>query len=174
MNKLGELTNQQLFEIKQKFLREIPHPKLIVKQLKFLNVETPDLSEGSYAEPEQLAENLNTYISNLMQLKLSISNAASGLDLGSNLVQLHALQSQLIAKLSSYCPESYELFEEDGIKQSDPFDVYSYIKELGTQGLQENEIKDYLCKQFELADPAQFTELAKGVVRARKIIAHGR
>ncbi|MEZ4923376.1 MAG: hypothetical protein R2780_09420 [Crocinitomicaceae bacterium] len=162
------ITEQDLFEIKQKFLREIPHPKLIQKQIDRLKAfHCSEYVEHLEYEME-LMPFMESYLGALMPLKLRISNAQSGDELLTALAQLQSFQLLLIKKLSAYY--IYDVKVDDGsVKQSDPFDVYLYMKELQLANVKENEIKDYLWQQFAKNDPNLFSDFAKGVLRARKI-----
>src|SRR5690606_15342617 len=100
---------EQIFEIKQKFLREIPHPKLIMKQINRLD-EQPvseeevvkiDFSDGLLLFLEQ-------YMSTLLEIKLKIANAAEAVELRKYLINLYFLQQQLITNLSVYYPANQQ------------------------------------------------------------------
>ena len=166
------MTEEELFEIKQKFLREIPHPKLIQKQINHLNEKRTDevLLENPIDESKDILSFFNNYIRILLALKLKIANAKDDNELYGFLKELYQLQLTLIKYLSDLLPEKID-FDDRNIKQSDPFDIYVYVKELKDQNVKENDINDYLCGQFEL-EPVRYSELAKAVLRARKIVAY--
>ena len=171
MNKLlvlATLSNQDLFEIKQKFLREIPHPKLILKQINKLSGQK-DISGLTEMDPKiDLKDYLKEYLNQLMPLKLNISNARSEMDLKRALQQLYCLQNGLIQKLYTYFTTDVEI-DDSEIKQSAPMDVYIYLKEIESQNVKESDIKNYLCRQFKNDQFNKFTDLAKAVLQARKI-----
>lgn len=167
------MTEEALFELKQKFLRDIPHPKLILKQIERLKVHDPEQFESVDFEPNQpLREFLKEYIDAILDLKLKVSRAQEANVLSKQLIVLRCWQLELINKLSHYCPER-EGVPDDEIKQSDPFDAYAYLKELNVSEIQENEIKNYLCARID-QDPDAYSELLNGVLRARKIVEYGR
>lgn len=164
------MKEEQLFEIKQKFLQIIPHPKLIQKQIDRLKEFEQKEDEQGFIEIDlnaSLASIFEQYISELLKLKLKIANSTGGTELYINLCNLKKAQNNLIKSLISYYPENC-VVDDSSVKQSDPFDVYALLKELQEEKINENEIKDYLCKQFE-ADTVMLSELAKAVLRARKI-----
>ena len=164
------MTEEQLFEIKQKFLQVIPHPKLIQKQierLKKFELDGIPIKEIALQRKGTLQNFLSDHISESLNMKLKIANAKNGGDLYQYLCVLKKQQNLLIQKLISYFPQNVEV-NDSSIKQSDPFDTYVYLKELKDQNVKENEIKDYLCTQFR-KEPSMQSELAKGVLRARKI-----
>ena len=167
---LSNLSEEAIFEIKQKFLREIPHPKLIQKQINRLKeFELEGMMRINYEldQHSDLIDFFKQYIAALMTLKLNISNANDGVVLFRHLCNLKNLQETFIKNLTLYHPENCS-GDDSEIKQSDPFDAYTYLKELQVQNVQENEIKHYLCTQFEQA-PESYSELAKAVLRAKKI-----
>ena len=168
------MTEETLFEIKQKFLREIPHPKLIQKQIDRLKEFEKEgmradvhLSQGEL----KLIPFLENYIAVILTLKLGISNAVDGSALLSSLINLNSVQLALIAKLASCMPEEAE-FEGEKIKQSNPIDAYKLLKELTDNGVDDKDLKDYLCTQLEKG-PEGYTELTKSVIQAKKIEEHG-
>ena len=168
---MKELTADQLFEIKQKFLQEIPHPKLIQKQLDkltFYQSTTSSNSSLKEAEDMELTPFLAWYIQELMDVKLQISNASDGLKLYEAIDQLLQIHNLLIKKLYNYFPENTSAKDEQ-IKQSDAIDAYIIWKELQSSKVTENEIKDYLCSQFE-QETESYSEFTKAVLRARKIV----
>lgn len=164
------MNTEDLFEIKQKFLRTIPHPKLILKQILRLKsefeVEELTLTDSS------LVEVLTDYIDQEMRLKLGIANAQDAESLSSLLISLMNLHNSLIAKLASY--STSDLIIPSTIKMSDPFDAYALLKSLKALDLNETEIKQYLCTAQDASTDKMNTELYIAVVRAKKIEDHGR
>ena len=59
------------------------------------------------------------------------------------------------------------------VKISTPFDAYEILKFLGSEKLEENQIKPYLYTQIT-SGPAQENPLLLACVRAEKIENHGR
>ena len=95
------LTEDQLFEIKGKFLQQIPHPKLIQKQIDRLrDYKLNDITQGTIEldEDANLSVFLEQYISNTLALKLEIANSKDGKILFLSLVNLKELQERLIKK----------------------------------------------------------------------------
>jgi hypothetical protein len=164
------LSEDQLFEIKQKFLRTIPHPKLILKQILRL-----DKGFSFKAGPKVSASNLIDYIEGyeieLLAIKLKISNAKDDTALLTVLVDLLSSQYSLIQKLASYCPKLENELEYK-IKMSDPFETYAIFKFLKEEELKESEIKNYLYKELENDRAKEPSVLAVSVLRAKKITAN--
>jgi hypothetical protein len=168
---LKQLSSEQLFEIKQKFLQQIPHPKLIRKQIMVL--ERDAVNEINAVLPLNSKNDLlvffEGYMASLLSLKLSISNSKTADILRKDLIELLALQNSLIEKLASYYPtKGVDMAFK--VKQSDPFDVYAFKKELEANELTENEIKNYLCQQVKNKENSGISELTKAVIRARTIL----
>ena len=166
------LSTEQLFSIKQKFLQHIPHPKLIKKQMdRLARSEDIDMTDDLSVEQQITALNLLDYLKlydkSVLQLKLQIANARESIDLYRSLYNLLQLQNNLIDTLAGYltdCP-----YEEEGIKQSDPFDTHAMAKEIEGKELKESEIKPYLCKQFSNEQVSDYSVLGTAVIRAKKI-----
>ncbi|UKN02672.1 hypothetical protein K6119_03985 [Paracrocinitomix mangrovi] len=164
-----------LFDVKQKFLREIPHPKLIQKQIDYLQVKFQLVETDNVFKPidtASLVDFFEEYISLLMPLKLRVSNAKDAAKLNSQLLKLKHLQQNLIENLAALVEEiDFDIEKYSSVKQSEPFDVYQFSKELKEKALKtDNEIKDYLCQQIESKEAEELSELTKGVVRAVKIL----
>jgi hypothetical protein len=168
---LTDLSKEALFEIKQKFLRVVPHPKLISKQLNKLGVQEDEVRPISSSG--DMIVFMRYYLDTLMPLKLGIANGKTSEEIGKKILDLLHLQRSLIHELSSCFPEVIMEIDDSQIKQSSPFDVYQYIKELQGLHIGQDEIKQYLCEQFKKNDPSEFSEFAKGVLRARKIEGNG-
>lgn len=167
------MTEEELFQIKQKFLREIPHPKLISKHIDRLAEVQSDSRELIALETGlELKMYLEKYLQDTLALKLRIANAASAKILRSELLSLYRVQLGLIQKLYQYYPQN-AAYEDDHIKQSEAFDVHALIKELNREKISENQINNYLYQQFNEA-PESYSELTKAILRAAKIQNHGR
>lgn len=163
----------QLFEIKQKFLREVPHPKLITAQLKRLGVSDVVSHDKIKLSQQSLPHYLEKYLNDLMPLKLKISNANSKEELAELLLQLLHKQTRLIRVLASFYPDEVKMNDAD-VKQSERMDVYAVLKELQEHQLEsENEINTYLCKRLETAEKNDLSGLTRLVVQAKKIVNHG-
>ncbi len=171
-------SKQQLFDTKQKFLREIPHPTLIIKHLKAAakNADLPPAVYPSFAinvevDASPLKVYLEVTIQNQLTLKHKISLAQSFADLHAALLELLKLQLQFFTKLASYItppiPNDLKF-----IKLSEPTDPYELLKTLNSQKLEENEINHYLCSEMKTANFHQ-NLLVIGCLRAFKIKEHG-
>ncbi|MFT4600781.1 MAG: hypothetical protein ACI857_000958 [Arenicella sp.] len=170
-----KLDEQELFDIKQKFLREIPHPILIQKQIDRLSKKAEDSfghQEVEFSQRE-LESFLKEYTLVLMPIKLSVSNAQTGEALRRALSSLLFCQNKLISKLSEYVIAfNSEKFKD--IKMSTTIDVYAIQKFISENSLKESEINAYLCSAFEKADSESISILTESVVRAKKIEDYGK
>lgn len=169
-HKITRLNAEEIFEIKQKFLRTVPHPKLILKQINRLNKSY--VPEPAVISKLNLKVFLEKYISDELSLKLTISNAKETESLERALISLMDLHSSLISKLADYYSPVFT--EEPAIKQSDSFDVYNILKNLNEFDLHETEIKKYLCDELKTASLKTISPLGIAVVRAKKIETYGR
>lgn len=163
---------QLLFDVKQKFLREIPHPTIIRKNAERLasSVSLELNFEKQVLVTDVSLENfLENTISELMTIKLKVSNSQNAEELAHSLLQLWKVQSKLIARLASYeIDNRHESFTT--VKMSDPLDPYKILKYLRSSLIRESEINDYLCRAFEKLDSEPLSILTEAVVRAKKII----
>ncbi len=170
----------QLFEQKQKFLREIPHPKLILKEIKKLE-HTLNLQEKSQLNysvvviteevlKQELEAFLEGYISDQLQLKHKVSIAQSASELHAVLISLYQFQVMLLKKLQSYVSKTL-IIEDKEIKMSTSIDAYNILKRIRELNLKEKEIKDYLCDVIK-AQKKPFDTLVENCLRANKIISH--
>ncbi|MEX1001837.1 MAG: hypothetical protein WDZ35_06970 [Crocinitomicaceae bacterium] len=168
---MESISEEELFQIKQKFLQHIPHPKLIRKQLRllsrFVNKETKP-EQNKLPLDMELGDYLNQYTALLLQLKLKIANTRNAEPLFSYLNELLNLHERYIQKLLTYLPDCD--YDESSIKQSDPFDAHTLSTELKANTLSDNEIMPYLCKQFSGCTANDYSELGKAVIRAKKIL----
>lgn len=163
----------RLFEVKQKFLREIPHPLLIEQQLKRLDTAPVQKHPTVDVQLEGTLENsLSTYLDKLMPLKLAISNAPSVRSLVVHLTQLYQLHRAMIERLATYCPPVEER-ELEAIKISPPFDAYAILTFLKTKAIDDSEIKPYLCYALTVVDRTRDSVLTTSVLRAKKIMSRG-
>jgi pseudouridine-5'-phosphate glycosidase len=173
---------EEIFAIKQKFLQTIPHPKLIVKQIK----RVEQIIENQGAVALEVAENpmvdielsinldifLEEYTNQLLKLKLQIANSSRAQILRNYLVTLEKLQNQLITKLAQYAPKDTENVGVE-VKMSTPFDVYEILKFIQAEKLEENQIKPYLYAQITGLS-SELNPLLIACIRAEKIEQHGR
>lgn len=168
---------QELFEIKQKFLREIPHPTLINKYFKMTG---SNLTEGLVFDSLKLVDELQEleltvflthYLEDLMKLKLALSNASEKITLNGLIERVFYVQFNLLWKLASYLPEE-DVLEED-VKVSTSIDPHLILKFVKERNLQEKEIKGYLCAELAGNDKNESPVLID-FIRARKIIRNGR
>lgn len=159
------MNTEELFAIKQKFLSTIPHPKLILKQIKRLD---PSFEPSDIALSESSLEPfLEDYIKNELELKLRIANAIGSVELADALITLMNLHNSLISKLAIYADQDAQ--EDTSILMSEPFAVYEILKELKNSGRIESEIKKYLWQ----SDNTSLIILKGAVLKARKIKNYG-
>jgi hypothetical protein len=166
----------ELFTIKTKFFREIPHPKLILKainQVEKLMNQTPmfDELEINYGQKD-LSEILKSHSEKIIALKTVIAHAEKPEEVFLALNELYQWHWSMIRRLALYLPE-HTTFSDEEIKQSDPIDSYSIYTFIKAAGLSENQIKTYICNELETTKPNQFSILTKCCLQCRKIVAHG-
>lgn len=181
INKLvTEELKLQLFEQKQKFLREIPHPKLILKEIKKLEqlLSLQEKNQLNYSVVvlteevlmQELVVFLEGYISDQLQLKHKVSIAQSASELYAVLTSLYQFQVALLKKLQCYVPQKV-MIDDKEIKMSNSIDAYNILKRIRELNLKEKEIKDYLCDVIK-AQKKPFDTLVENCLRANKIISH--
>jgi thymidine phosphorylase len=166
------MDDQQLFELKQKFLREVPHPTIIKNHIKRLDnsIGADEQINAVFVESESELENfLLEYQAKLMPIKLEVANGKGPEQLANSLLKLLKLQQNLIRKLGSYEIDSQsEKFKE--IKLSTAFDTHKLMKFLRSDNIKESEINAYLWTAFEQSNRTEYSILTEAVVRAKKII----
>jgi hypothetical protein len=169
-----------LFDLKQKFLRQIPHPKLIQSAIKKAArhhgshyEEQTLLSVKLNASHQQqlLADFLEETIARELRLKHQISQANSFGRLIEALEDLYLHQVQICLKLQSYVNVELSDQHKQAIKMSDPFDLYEILKsiekEMTNEAIQEVLQNELSQNTFEPG------VLATACIRAQKIIKHG-
>ncbi len=170
----------QLFEQKQKFLREIPHPKLILKEmrvLKRINNEL-DLTALTFDQIELITEQnenslesfLDHHIQDTLRIKQNVSQAQSVDLLFETLHVLFISHVVMLKKLQSYMTCFEEGIDQD-IKMSVPIDTYTVLKRIHELNLKENEIKDYLCNEIK-AQEKPLDAIVINCLRANKILSY--
>lgn len=165
-----------LFELKNKFLGPVPHPKLILKAIKQAYVKSGMIADKelvSYAhnrqfDPLHLDLFLQETVIDLLQIKHAISTAFSYHSLGVGLERLLVNHLNLIHKLDSYVSKSITN-EGESIKVSGSIDAYHILKMIQQRNLKDHEIKNYLCKQVDQDDSDELLEI---FLRANKIAQH--
>jgi len=172
---------EELFSIKSKFLREIPHPKLILKAIDQTKKLISDFNSTRESEhliqlPDKVFENnlknsLMQHSDFLLQLKLKISQAQLPGELYIALNELYFIHSSMIKQLSTYLPE-LESYPDSAIKISDSFDSYALSRFIETAQLNENEIKAYICNSILNKPALNFDMLTIACLRSKKIIEH--
>ncbi len=170
----------ELFEIKKLYLREIPHPTLIIKSIHRLtkNYALSSISLDLYQQSslglqekkEDLLPFLERYLQKNLQTKHSISMAETPLKLRHSLWILLYQQWIFFKKLQSYLPENVHLPDQD-LKMSSPTDAYEVIKWIQQRNLDESQIKDYLYTNI-LEKSTEFDSLTIACLRANKIILY--
>lgn len=180
-SELAEASEMALFQLKSKYLQQVPPLKLIDSQLKRIKKvrDAVDFFEPSvhpqikfkldYLNPKGLLEDeLKWYQNNISTIRLQIANAQLADDLLFWVEQLKNLQIHLFKVLSDvYLIEISDLNELD-VKISDPMDVYQIQKELSTLLLSKTEIKQYICTQLSDGLQSDFSPLVKSVIQAQK------
>ncbi len=166
----------ELFTIKTKFFREIPHPKLILKainQVEKLMNHTPmyDNRAIDFGQKD-LSDVLKLHSEKAVALKTALGHAEKPEEVFLALNELYHWQRSLILRLIQYLPEQVPLSDEE-IKQSDPIDSYDILTFIKANELAENQIKTYICNELETTKPDQFSILTKRCLQSRKIVANG-
>ena len=173
---MNEEEKYVLFELKNKFLGPVPHPKLILKAIKQAYVKSGYL-EGKepvyqalpcYFAALPLDLFLQKIITDLLQIKYAISIADSYLRLGEALEQLLINHLNLIHKLDSFVEKSISTGSES-IKVSPSIEAYHVLKMFQQRNLKDHEIKNYLCQQIDQDDSDELLEI---FLRANKIAQH--
>lgn len=163
------------FELKQKVLGEIPHPKLIVKYANQAGNKVgipPFLIRKEIFEIQSIAlvDFLENQLNKTLILKQKIANSVHFNQLNELLIELYKLQMLFFQQLKSYLPTDVK-FEDETIKMSLPIDPYQLLKRIRERNLNENEIKPYLYTQT-VTKVATTDELTAAFLRANKIIEH--
>ncbi|MBN4072602.1 hypothetical protein JYT74_01050 [Crocinitomix catalasitica] len=171
------MAERSLFELKQKFLSVVPHPKLIQSTIDRLGSENEDSdSESAIANQllgdiRNLQDFLTTYIDLLLTIRLEISNAQSEAALRIALIKLKNIHLTLIQRLVTYSKElefQYESSEE--LKLSEPIDAYKILRFVKDSFKDDNQIKDYLrsLNSEGIEDPKN--ALLNEIFRSKKIL----
>lgn len=165
----------ELFTIKTKFFREIPHPKLILKAINQVEklISIPPMLKNAEInfDRSNLADVLKSHSEKIYALKTSIAHAANPSDLFLALNELYEWQQALVIRLNQYLPvEANYDFPE--IKQSDPIDSYAVLTFITQHALAENQIKTYICNEVEAKNPKEFSILTRVCLQCRKIVAN--
>lgn len=170
----------ELFEVKKIYLREIPHPKLIIKSIQQLTKKysLSAISLDSFQQNalgineknEALLPFLERYLQKNLQTKHSISTAENPVKLTHCLNILLYEQWMFFLKLQSYLPENGNFPDQD-LKISSPIDAYDVIKWIQQRNLDESQIKDYLYTNI-LENSTEFDSLTIACLRANKIILY--
>jgi len=163
------------FDLKQKVLGEIPHPKLIVKYANQAGnkVGIPAFlmrKEIFHIQSITLVDFLENQLSQTLRLKQKIAHSGDYHQLNRLLIELYELQIHFFQQLKSYLPTDVK-FEDETIKMSLPIDPYQLLKRIRERNLNENEIKPYLYTRSVTKDDTT-DELTAAFLRANKIIEH--
>ena len=173
---MNEEEKYVLFELKNKFLGPVPHPKLIVKAIKQAYVKSGMIADkelvyhthNRHFDTLHLDLFLQEIVTDLLQIKHAISTADSYHRLGEGLERLLVNHLNLIHKLNSYVAKSITNVGES-IKVSGSIDAYHVLKMIQQRNLKDHEIKNYLCNQI---DQDNSDELLEIFLRANKIAQH--
>lgn len=173
---MNEQDKYTLFELKQKFLSAVPHPKLIAKamvqaQVK-AGVEVKDVKDDTptvaIINALDLRQFLDENITNLLLIKGKIALANDYHALAIALQSLYANHLHLIHKLNAYVPHALD-FSTEAIKMAVPIDAYQVLKIIQQRNLKDDEIKNYLCANINHGDSDELVEI---FLRANKIAHH--
>ncbi|MGB1103700.1 MAG: hypothetical protein ACPG21_08730 [Crocinitomicaceae bacterium] len=170
----------ELFDLKQKFLRLIPHPKLILSARKKASRYTMQSEQITEMSDVELGERdavlnahdfLNQRITEELSLKHRIALANTFDELEMLLSELFKFQVSLCLKLQAYLPKNSTGLNDQDIKMSEPFDlyeIYKTIKSLGT----DKEVREKIAA--EIKDTTfEKSAITKACLRANKIIRNG-
>lgn len=165
----------ELFAIKSKFFRDIPHPKLILKALNQVEkmVNYPPLVSDEVLPINSLEERLQHHSDRSYALKSAISRADRPETLYVCLQALYTLHQNLVDTLASFVPEGVTL-PETTIKQSDPLDSYKVLAFLKEAGLAEDQIKGYICAEMNKGLDEPLSLITRVCIQAVKINSNGR
>lgn len=170
---IKSLTVEELFELKSKFLRDIPHPKLIFKAIKSIDRDAALPAYGDLNVEGDLSQVLERYSKVVLELKFRITQSKSSEELLAALNELLYEQMYLILGLSAYVPDDI-LPKFADVKQSGAIDYYLVKKWQSTLENADNKIKDYLCTQFNAhKNGEEVKALLVPFVRAKKIVQNG-
>jgi hypothetical protein len=168
--------DDRLFEIKARFLRDVPHPKLIQKGMEqaraLAGVQLTAFESAENLPDTDLSAFLTGTVERILKLKLAISQAVTPAELYAGLKGLYETQLALLQKLASYLPVM-EDYPDKGLKISDPVDGYPVWRFISTYGLSEDEIKPYICRSLENEKAhGTYDVLTTACLRSRKIITN--
>ena len=170
----------ELFDLKQKFLRQIPHPKLIRSAIQKamrkseIELEVPDLKAIHLTIDQKAAELipfLEKAITRELAFKQQVAHARSFEDLSQSLLWLFKHQVKLCLKLQHFLPANHAELKDTDIKMSDPFDLYAILKSIDTNQ-KDSEIQQQLLTELNQGT-FEWSQLATACLRANKIIKHG-
>jgi hypothetical protein len=168
--------DERLFEIKSRFLRDVPHPKLIRKGMQQARTLAGDLLTDFENTEDLQNTDLSTFLTatveKILKLKLAISQSTTPSELYQGLKGLYQRQWALLQALASYLPARADYPDED-LRISDPVDGYLVWRFINTSGLSEDEIKPYICKSLENEEARGGRDvLITACLRSRKIISN--
>ncbi len=173
---MNDAEKYAIFDLKNKFLGLIPHPKLITKAIKQAQVKgglTHSIEDIAHSLTDEIgAQDLNEFlryaIHESLQIKQVIASASSYASLAIALERLLLNQLNLIHKLNLYAPKIEE-HRLESIKVSEAIDPYAVLKMIQQRNLKDDEIKNYLCTQIDQND---LNDLVVIFLRAHKIVQH--
>lgn len=163
------MNTEELFLIKQKFLKEIPHPRIIKKYIDRLGGGEVEQAVSPSADLP-LSAALDIYLEELMKSKLQIANSQDDKQLQQALKVLYSEHLVLLQKMANYWDSDEFVIPED-IKLSQPIDAYAISKFIRDNNIGETEIKRYLRDQFEAGERSNF--LYQNVAQAFRLTEDG-
>ncbi len=170
---MKKLDESILFEIKQKFFNEIPHPKLIKKEITKISSNLDFIDQiDQHSDSRELNTYLNAYLTDLLKLKLAIANSKETIQLYTSLKELYILQNSMISKLASYVAKSDDL-PLGHLKLSGSIDAFKIVQELKSTSTEESEISEYIWQEISNKNIEDFTVITNECLRAFKIKMNG-
>ena len=165
------MTEELVFNIKQKFLQSIPHPKVLVKYRNQLS-DAFLLQKIEYkcGDKPQLVDFLENYSSHLSKVKLRIAHAIDQSELADAVNDLLELQLRLICELSKP-----NLPDNEGIdvKVSEEIPAHEILKFIRMNNIQDEIINSFVANQNYSKEKANFDVLSLNILKAKRIVKNG-
>lgn len=175
MTDLADDSEEFIFRIKSKFFQEIPHPKIILKYIEQLNQkchkETAYVTSVIDFGAADLVYVLKNYTIEILQLKSDLAKESDICNIKTILEKIYAIHWSVLMRLVRYLPH-LELYPDQHLRQSQPLDAFAIYRFVEKSGLNEDEIKTYICKEIQMEKPENFSLLTNGCLTSRKIISN--